>query len=415
MTDKNNENDPLEQFFRDKAEEFDIEFREKDWQDLEKRLDHKQTILSYKRKTRLAAAAAFLIFSVLGYFIYNNANKINDLNRQISQVKPTETTQDSSVGSNNIPIVPNEDDFDDIAEHQPAKPTADSSSIESDDTINTTIADVDQLTDKNELPQEVPDTQIAEAFIQDLFTKQVEIQKISSDNSNPVRRNQLIANASANTNYLPHFTKKLDKDFSSVQRRTSSRFSIGITGSPDLSTVSKLSNFDQPGYKFGLNVGYAINSQFTISTGIIQSKVRYNVNSQGYDPYSVPTNGSNPSQLFAECIILDIPINLEYNFREFNSSRFFLKTGVSTYIMLNEDYRFNYDYPNPGQIEQKTVQSGKAHFMSNIGFSLGYELDIHKNFSLRAEPFIKVPVQNVGWGNVKLYSVGTFVSVQYRL
>jgi hypothetical protein len=32
------------------------------------------------------------------------------------------------------------------------------------------------------------------------------------------------------------------------------------------------------------------------------------------------------------------------------------------------------------------------------------------HLSLSAEPFIRVPIREVGWGNVKLYSVGSFVS-----
>lgn len=415
MSDKNNQNDPLEQFFRDKAEEYDIEYKEKDWNDLEQRLDHKEAILSYKRKIRFAAAAAVLLFSVLGYFIYNNTNKINDLNQQISQDNSTETTEDSSATGNNIPEVPNEDDLNDITEHQPSEITADSLSTESNDIKNSTIADVDEPSNVKEQVPEVPDTEISEAFTRDLITKQIEVQKITSDDSNPVRGGQLIANASANNIALPNFTDEADMDLPSGHRVKSSSFSIGITGSPDLSTVNKLSNFDQPGYKFGLSLGYAINDQFTVSTGIIQSKVRYNVKSQTYDPYNISNTGFNPSQFFAECIILDIPLNLEYNFFNFNSSRFFAKTGLSTYIMLNEEYQFDYDNYKPGQIEQKTVQSGKAHFMSNIGFSLGYEWDFHNHLSLRAEPFINVPLQNVGWGEVKLYSLGTFVSIQYRL
>ncbi|MEX2603442.1 MAG: hypothetical protein WD361_04530, partial [Gracilimonas sp.] len=80
-----------------------------------------------------------------------------------------------------------------------------------------------------------------------------------------------------------------------------------------------------------------------------------------------------------------------------------------------EDYRFEYDYSKPGQTESLSENSGKAHLLSNAGFSVGYELDIHQSWNLRVEPFIKIPLQEVGWGNVKLYSVGSFISINYKL
>ncbi len=83
--------------------------------------------------------------------------------------------------------------------------------------------------------------------------------------------------------------------------------------------------------------------------------------------------------------------------------------------MLNEDYQFKYNSYASGQQQSWQERTGTRQWMSNAVFSLGYEMDLRKNISLRVEPFIKVPMREVGWGKVKLYSMGSFISVNYNI
>jgi len=83
--------------------------------------------------------------------------------------------------------------------------------------------------------------------------------------------------------------------------------------------------------------------------------------------------------------------------------------------MQSEEYSFSYRAYQPGQEEGWSGKTGTSHWLSNAGFSIGYEFDVHSNWSMRVEPFIKVPVQEVGWGNVELYSMGSFISLNYKL
>jgi hypothetical protein len=46
---------------------------------------------------------------------------------------------------------------------------------------------------------------------------------------------------------------------------------------------------------------------------------------------------------------------------------------------------------------------------------VGYEFDLDRNISLRAEPFLRIPLREVGHANVNLYSVGSLVSINYNL
>ena len=47
-------------------------------------------------------------------------------------------------------------------------------------------------------------------------------------------------------------------------------------------------------------------------------------------------------------------------------------------------------------------------------FSLGYQKAIGSQWFLEIEPFIKVPLGGVGFGEVKLWSTGSFFSLKYN-
>ena len=82
--------------------------------------------------------------------------------------------------------------------------------------------------------------------------------------------------------------------------------------------------------------------------------------------------------------------------------------------MLKENYKFNYYRNDDGLDESWSGPTGTVHLLSNAGFSVGYELDLHHNWSLSAEPFLKLPLRTVGRADAGLYSLGSFVSLNYR-
>ncbi|MDZ7721224.1 MAG: hypothetical protein U5K72_20545 [Balneolaceae bacterium] len=110
MSDEQNHNDPLERLFRKKAEEYNISYREEDWLKLEKQLDARDMKLYYRRRLRWLAAAAILIFSLIGYYTVQNHNKINELTEQLNQ--------NEAVEQNDQPLSSNSQGDTAIAENQ---------------------------------------------------------------------------------------------------------------------------------------------------------------------------------------------------------------------------------------------------------------------------------------------------------
>ncbi|MEX2347851.1 MAG: hypothetical protein WD511_01410 [Balneolaceae bacterium] len=410
MSDQN-QKDPLDQFFQRKAEEYDISFREDDWHDLEKKLDHRQVARSRQRRTFFAAAAVLLVVSAMGYLIYNNSNKIDQLNQKLEDNLTTDVLPDSLQ--------------EDTLEQQDPSQLIDPQTLanispersgfpeDSDETVQEAQTD-----DRDELAAAKADVEPIDIGI----SPNIELQTVSSLDI----RKDISTSAG---NYIPNnpgYLASLSHKQTAVPSEAVlqydepngsdlSRLEFGLIMSPDISTIGTVSNFHEPGYKFGITAGYRINDRFTISGGVIHSKVKYSSESNYYNPPEYWNSGSDPSGIRAVCLILDIPISLKYDMIKFENSRFFATGGLSSYVMLSEDYRFDYDGYSNGQITSQNERSGTPHIFSNAGFSIGYEYDFHQKWSLKAEPFIKVPLREVGWGNVKLYTLGTFVSVSYKL
>ncbi|HKK44153.1 MAG TPA: outer membrane beta-barrel protein, partial [Balneolaceae bacterium] len=199
-------------------------------------------------------------------------------------------------------------------------------------------------------------------------------------------------------------------------RRQFTHVTLGLVMGPDLSTAGSIAHFYDPGYRLGATIDYNFSPDWGITTGIIRTRTRYTAGSGDYQlPQGYLSNNESPKRTRADCVLLDIPVSLKYRFLQFNHSRLYATAGVSSYIMLNEKYRFTYKDYQSGLAQGWSGKTGTRHWLSNASFSIGYEFDIRGNWSLRAEPFIKIPLKEVGWGNVKLYSMGSIISLNYNL
>jgi hypothetical protein len=185
--------------------------------------------------------------------------------------------------------------------------------------------------------------------------------------------------------------------------------------SPDFSVV--LSNsFAKIGNNGALLLEYRFNKHWSLQSGIIRSLKRYIATPE---QYNWNTNWNNPTPLVfvdATCKMLDIPLNIRYDITQKVNSRLFVCSGFTSYIMLKEDYYYNYkDNTNPNiKYREWSTKTGNYPF-SVLNFSLGYERKILRKLSFQAEPFVKIPLGEVGYGKVKLATIGVFFSAKYPI
>ncbi|MDZ7680261.1 MAG: hypothetical protein U5J63_00785 [Fodinibius sp.] len=414
MSTTSNNNDPLEDFFREKAQDYDITYREEDWQKLESQLDDADQRYKQRWRRRLVATAAIFLFAFLGYMTYTQQLKINELHQQLSNQQtvsppsPSETLTSES-----------EHNDGQSADQSPGKNQANNG--RDDDTQN----QPPQLSETSELASQ----DIAEEGNisgqrnrADITEKSLAAAKVSPGLDGPPPAISVIKPINFSSNVPTAASEQQEQQNNTllgrelIAQRQKPTFSVGLVGGPDLSTVGGISSFHKLGYSLGISLEYHISKNLAISAGAHRTKVQYMASGNDYrPPEGYWSYGVVPDQTEGICLLIDIPVSLKYTFKHFQDSRLFASAGLSSYIMLNEDYRFDYDSNQPQLQQRWQERTGTSHWMSNATLSVGYELDISPAVSLRAEPFIKLPLQEVGWGNVNLYSMGSFFSINYNI
>lgn len=194
------------------------------------------------------------------------------------------------------------------------------------------------------------------------------------------------------------------------------RWSVLFSIAPDFSSTG-LNDFTGPGKSIGVALSYRIFHQFNLLGGIGWSNKRYTSNGEEYKPpkgyWGRNTNGVIPEEIFGRCGLIELPLSLQYEIATFKRSSFNINGGISSYIMLDESYRFAFSEPNPGSKEGWAAKESSRYYFSIATFSAGYEKKIHEKISVGIQPYVKVPVKKIGWSQLELYSLGLALNARY--
>ncbi len=200
--------------------------------------------------------------------------------------------------------------------------------------------------------------------------------------------------------------------------------SVRLVIAPDLSSVG-LKNFARPGTNVGLLLEYRLSSHWSIQSGVIQSTKVYRAVTADYalPDYALKWT-VKPEGVDGRCSMIDIPINIRYDMAlrsRLNGqapSRWFVSGGVTSYIMNQENYTYQYADPtSPHIYPNNRGWSGKSggYKFSEVNLSAGYERAISHRLSWQVEPFMKVPLRRIGYLKLNLLSTGAFFSLRYKL
>ncbi|MDB5147449.1 MAG: hypothetical protein JWQ57_1469 [Mucilaginibacter sp.] len=169
------------------------------------------------------------------------------------------------------------------------------------------------------------------------------------------------------------------------------------------------------GSNYGLLLSFGATKKLTITSGVVYSSKPYNTSFANYR--TAYTFKHDPTDVTADCKMLDIPINIGYqvygNFR----NKLSVGTGLSSYLMLHEKYTYNYaDGTNSAAWPQTfTVPNSKGYLLSIININATYEHRINSNIGVSVQPYMKVPIAGVGYSDIKLQSTGVAIGVTYNL
>jgi len=190
---------------------------------------------------------------------------------------------------------------------------------------------------------------------------------------------------------------------------------FGLMVGPDMSAVA-FGPLYKTGYNFGVQVGYRFSDRWSVNAGAIYTKKFYKTDSSHFNyKENLWPNNRTVSRVEGNCSMWEFPVNVRYDFSFNDKRRWFASTGLSTYLMDKEDYDVYYRW-NGGAAYPMPVGNdiNSTYLFSIWNLSVGMERSLGKRFSLQAEPYLKVPLRDLGLGNMRMNSYGILFTLKYK-
>ena len=213
----------------------------------------------------------------------------------------------------------------------------------------------------------------------------------------------------------PVVVKKTDSKKPKNNSSFANNFFVTVSAGPDLSKVGD--NTGEVRLAYGAGIGYQISKRFSVRTGFYAGRKVYTADPGDYHP---PNNFwsyyPNLENIEANCKVYDIPITVDYKISSNKKQSWFASVGISSLLMKEEkyDYYFKPNYSPTYITYTKTINNQNKHYFSVLNLSGGYTRVLNKNISLQAEPYLKIALDGVGYGKVKLNSGGVLFSAVIR-
>ena len=412
-----------------------------DWDKMEVLLDKHMPVEKKDRRIIFFILFSFLLLGGGVFIIWqktsSNKNEVAEVNspKQNSAIeennKPENTaTNTSSLPNNNAerslpsPVTDPQTQVTvtDIPSGKEIQTETSIAKVDKNKKINTSVAKrtsiSKQKTSNQTIDKLVKDTEPERSSIENLAKSENESTK--KENNEPVKETEVEEAKSENKvdqqkeekkSTTPISVKKSDTKKQKNSSSFTNNFFISISAGPDLSKVGD--NTGEVRAVYGAGIGYQISKRFSVRTGFYVGRKVYTADPGDYHP---PTNFwlyyPNLENIDANCKVYDIPITIDYKISANKKQSWFASVGVSSLLMKEETYEY-YFKPNnsPNYITySRTIHNQNKHYFSVLNLSGGFTRVLNKNISLQAEPYLKLAMDGVGYGKVKLNSGGVLFS-----
>ncbi len=183
-------------------------------------------------------------------------------------------------------------------------------------------------------------------------------------------------------------------------------WSLKFSISPDWSAQS-FSETADVGFNYGLSLEYRLGKSIGIAAGILRTRKYYTAENIVYNSYSAEYAEGN-------CNMWDIPVQLNYYITSGRSVQAFASLGLSSYLMSKENYTY---YPNADDkliLYTSKVENENNEWFKVLNLSVGLQRPLTKSMFIQVEPFVKVPLGEMGAGNIAISSIGLFLNFKYQ-
>jgi hypothetical protein len=184
-----------------------------------------------------------------------------------------------------------------------------------------------------------------------------------------------------------------------------------LIAGPDISAI-KLQSVYKVGLNAGLIVGYKLNNRWSIESGLLRDKKFYSSEGQYFSTKKIRLpNYAKIDYVKGECNMWELPLNITYNFARKSNSSWFAAAGFSSYFMKKEAYVFDMSYNGTQYPRAFDYKNPSTQFLAVINISAGYTHKLGKIADLRIEPYLKLPVNKIGTGDLPIQSGGILIGL----
>lgn len=193
---------------------------------------------------------------------------------------------------------------------------------------------------------------------------------------------------------------------------------FGILAAPDFASVNSLAG-DRPGSTIGLTADYQFANHLYIGSGLLLDRKIFSAYGQDFHApagfYAANGMPDKVALVKGTFEMLEIPLNLRYDFTVSGSTMFFLSGGLSSYLLVSQNNNYYYSsYWNPRNSVCTPVSTpGKSYLFSALNLSAGVETGLSNSLSLLIAPYMKIPVRGLGIGQVQMSTVGINFALRF--
>jgi len=196
---------------------------------------------------------------------------------------------------------------------------------------------------------------------------------------------------------------------------------LAVLAAPDINSVNSFSSTPQVGTNLGLQLSIKLNNRLSVTSGAIYAVKPYETGMSNYRSANPGWwSGSRfaalgkPNDITANCKVLDIPLNLNYQLISKGKNDLKIGGGLSSYFMLREDYHFNFADPatSPANLQ---VNNQNRHLFGVFNLDATYTRRIDNRFGIVIQPYAKLPITRIGFGQVDLRSTGVALGLSWDI
>lgn len=167
--------------------------------------------------------------------------------------------------------------------------------------------------------------------------------------------------------------------------------------------------------RFGLTTEYRLNNgKLAFGTGAYFNRVCYEADGEQYEAKEgFWVDDVKASSVEARCDVIEIPVFATYYPNGALNSGLFFGGGLTSYLMIKEDFKFEYNESRPNQKKEWQEKGTNNHLFGMGQINFGYQRAVARRSVLQVQGFVQVPLTGIGQGSVNLWTVGASVNYQF--